>query len=126
MLLRVEQGKVHKYRNAMPSPQLFDLLRLWWRAGKWSSVSLSYGWLFAGSSDTDPVSTRELHRIVQEAAEAAGIRAYCMTVLGLTCSSRMSISPDPGAVSCCKIDMTALYAKVATRTIHAFTGPFEK
>ena len=31
MLIRVEQGKGRKDRNAMLSPQLFALLRLWWR-----------------------------------------------------------------------------------------------
>ena len=34
MLIRVEQGKGRKDRNAMLSPQLLDLLRLWWREGK--------------------------------------------------------------------------------------------
>ena len=31
MLIRVEQGKGRKDRNAMLSPQLLALLRLWWR-----------------------------------------------------------------------------------------------
>ena len=34
MLIRVEQGKGGKDRNAMLSPQLLELLRLWWREGK--------------------------------------------------------------------------------------------
>jgi integrase len=34
MLIRVEQGKGRKDRNAMLSPQLLELLRLWWREGK--------------------------------------------------------------------------------------------
>ena len=34
MLIRVEQGKGRKDRNAMLSPQLLALLRLWWREGK--------------------------------------------------------------------------------------------
>jgi integrase/recombinase XerD len=34
MLIRVEQGKGRKDRNAMLSPQLLGLLRLWWREGK--------------------------------------------------------------------------------------------
>ncbi|WP_256483844.1 tyrosine-type recombinase/integrase [Aliihoeflea sp. 40Bstr573] len=33
MLIRVEQGKGRKDRNAMLSPQLLELLRLWWREG---------------------------------------------------------------------------------------------
>jgi integrase len=34
MLIRVEQGKGCKDRNAMLSPQLLALLRLWWKEGR--------------------------------------------------------------------------------------------
>uniref|UniRef100_UPI0035305267 tyrosine-type recombinase/integrase n=1 Tax=unclassified Martelella TaxID=2629616 RepID=UPI0035305267 len=34
---------------------------------------LPHGWLFPGRSRTDPISSRQLHRAVQEAAESAGI-----------------------------------------------------
>ncbi|MBJ3787083.1 tyrosine-type recombinase/integrase, partial [Devosia sp. MSA67] len=74
MLIRIEQGKGRKDRNAMLSPQLLDLLRLWWREGKQRGVMLPHGWLFPGRSPTDPISSRQLHRAVQEAAEVAGIR----------------------------------------------------
>jgi integrase/recombinase XerD len=72
MLIRVEQGKGRKDRNAMLSPQLLQLLRLWWREGKRRGVMLPHGWLFPGRSRTDPIS-RQLHRAVQEAADVAGI-----------------------------------------------------
>ena len=71
MLIRVEQGKD---RNAMLSPQLLDLLRLWWREGKRRTVMLPHGWLFPGRNPVEPLSTRQLNRTVHEAAEAAGIR----------------------------------------------------
>src|SRR6202008_1908872 len=45
MLIRVEQGKGRKDRNAMLSPQLLELLRLWWREGKRRGVMLPPGWL---------------------------------------------------------------------------------
>jgi integrase/recombinase XerD len=48
MLIRVEQGKGRKDRNAMLSPQLLELLRLWWREGKRRGVMLPQGWLFPG------------------------------------------------------------------------------
>ena len=38
MLIRIEQGKGRKDRNAMLSPQLLALLRLWWKEGKRRSV----------------------------------------------------------------------------------------
>ena len=71
MLIRVEQGKGRRDRNAMLSPQLLELLRLWWREGKRRGVMLPHGWLFPGRSRTDPISSRQLHRAVQEAAERA-------------------------------------------------------
>src|SRR6202162_3237564 len=74
MLIRVEQGKGRKDRNAMLSPQLLTLLRLWWKEGKRRGVMLPHGWLFPGRSPADPISTRQLNRATHEAAEATGIR----------------------------------------------------
>jgi site-specific recombinase XerD len=37
-------------------------------------VTFPHGWLFPGRSYTDPISSRQLHRAVQEATEVAGIR----------------------------------------------------
>lgn len=74
MLIRVEQGKGRKDRNAMLSPQLLRLLRLWWREGKRRGVMLPGGWLFPGQNALEPISTRQLNRAVHEAAETAGIK----------------------------------------------------
>ena len=74
MLIRVEQGKGGKDRNVMLSPQLLELLRMWWREGRKRGVLIPHGWLFPGQNVTDPISTRQLHRAVQDAAEVAGIR----------------------------------------------------
>ena len=98
MLIRVEQGKGRKDRNAMLSPQLLRLLRLWWREGKRRGVMLPGGWLFPGQNSLEPISTRQLNRAVHEAAEAAGIkkrvsphtlRHYVsfLTMSGTCCSS---------------------------------------
>ncbi len=74
MLIRIEQGKGRKDRNAMLSPQLLVLLRLWWKEGKRRGVMLPHGWLFPGRTHGDPISTRQINRAIHEAAEAAGIR----------------------------------------------------
>src|SRR6202047_818370 len=74
MLIRVEQGKGRKDRNAMLSPQLLELLRLWWREGRRRGVMLPHGWLFRGRSPLDPISARQINRAVHEAAEVARIR----------------------------------------------------
>jgi integrase/recombinase XerD len=82
----VEQGKGPKDHNAMLSPQLLVLLRLWWKGGKRRSVMLPPGWLFPGRSCTDPISTRQINRAIHEAADAAGIRT--MIVLKMPDHSR--------------------------------------
>ena len=74
MLIRVEQGKGRKDRNAMLSPQLLELLRQWWREGRRRGVMLPQGWLFPGKNSLEPLSTRQLCRAVHEAAEASGIK----------------------------------------------------
>src|ERR1700687_1721452 len=43
MLLRVERGKGGKDRHAMLSPQLLELLRVWWREGRRQSLLLRGG-----------------------------------------------------------------------------------
>ena len=96
MLIRIEEGKGRKDRDATLSPPLIELLRLWWREGKRRSVLLPHGWLFPGRSYTDPISRRQLHRVVHEATEAAisasaSARTRCGIVSRRTCWSRTSI-----------------------------------
>jgi integrase/recombinase XerD len=66
--------KGRKDRNAMLSPQLLELLRLWWREGRRRNVMLPHGGLFPGRSALEPISTRQLNGAVHEAAEATGIK----------------------------------------------------
>ena len=132
MLLRVEQGKGRKDRNAMLSPQLLELLRLWWREGRRRGVMLPHGWLFPGRSRTDPISSRQLHRAVQEAAEVAGIRKRVSphTLRHSFATHLLEQDVDIRVIQVLlghsKLETTALYAKVSTRTIHAVTGPLDR
>jgi integrase len=73
MLLRVERGKGGRYRNAMLSQDLLFLLRQWWKVGRQQGVMHRDGWLFPGLHAMKPISTRQLYRIVVEAAKAADI-----------------------------------------------------
>src|SRR5258708_7489657 len=73
MLLRVEQGKGRKDRDAMLSPQLLELLRDWWVEGRRRGVLLPRGWLFPGRHPIESLSTRQLNRAVHAAADALGI-----------------------------------------------------
>jgi site-specific recombinase XerD len=104
MLIRVEQGKGGKDRNAMLSPQLLELLRMWWREGKRRGVMFPHGWLFPGRSYTDPISSRQLHRAVQEAAEVAGIRKRVSphTLRHPSARAGCRYSRDPGAARPCQ------------------------
>src|SRR3984893_5166099 len=74
MLIRVEQGKGRNDRNAMLSPQLLALLRLWWEEGKRRTIRLPLCWLSPAPTPPDPTPPRKTPRAIHEAAEATGIR----------------------------------------------------
>jgi integrase/recombinase XerD len=132
MLIRVEQGKGRKDRNAMLSPQLLALLRLWWQEGKRRNVMLPHGWLFPGRSRTDPVSTRQINRAIHEAADAAGIRKRVTphTLRHSFATHLLEQDVDIRVIQVLlghsKLDTTALYARVATKTIRSVTSPLER
>ncbi|AIT81018.1 tyrosine-type recombinase/integrase [Novosphingobium pentaromativorans] len=132
MLIRVEQGKGGRDRNAMLSPQLLELLRMWWREGKRRGVMFPHGWLFPGRSYTDPISTRQLHRAVQEAAEVAGIRKRVgpHTLRHSFATHLLEQDVDIRVIQVllghAKIDTTAIYTKVSTRTIQAVASPLDR
>jgi len=131
MLIRVEQGKGRRDRNAMLSPQLLELLRLWWREGKRRNVMPPHGWLFPGRSAVEPVSTRQINRAVHEAAEVAGIRKRVTphTLRHSFATHLLEQDVDIRVIQVLlghsKLDTTALYARVATKTIRAVTSPIE-
>ena len=132
MLIRIEQGKGGKDRNAMLSPQLLELLRMWWREGRKHGVLIPHGWLFPGQNITDPISTRQLHRAVQEAAEVAGIRKRVSphTLRHSFATHLLEQNVDIRVIQVLlghsKLETTALYTTVSTRTIHAVSGPLDK
>lgn len=132
MLIRVEQGKGARDRNAMLSPHLLELLRMWWREGKRRGVMFPHGWLFPGRSYTDPISTRQLHRAVQEAAEVAGIKKRIgpHTLRHSFATHLLEQDVDIRVIQVllghAKLDTTAIYTKVSTRTIQAVASPLDK
>lgn len=132
MLIRVEQGKGGKDRNAMLSPQLLELLRMWWREGKRRGVMFPHGWLFPGRSYTDPISSRQLHRAVQEAAEVAGIKRRISphTLRHSFATHLLEQDVDIRVIQVLlghsNIDTTAIYTKVSTKTIQAVASPLDR
>ena len=132
MLLRVEQGKGRKDRNAMLSPQLLQVLRVWWSEGRRLGVLLPRGWLFPGRNPVEPLSTRQLNRAVHAAAEAAGIkkRVSPHTLRHSFATHLLEQDTDIRVIQVllghAKLDTTALYTRVANTTIRNVTSPLDR
>jgi integrase/recombinase XerD len=132
MVIRVERGKGGRYRNAMLSDDLLTLLRTWWREGRSKGVMLQGGWLFPGMDIENHMSTRQLNRIVNEAAKAAGIakRVSPHTLRHSFATHLLEDGVDIRVIQVllghAKLENTAFYTQVATRTVRAVTCPLDK
>jgi integrase/recombinase XerD len=132
MLIRVERSKGGQYRNAMLSADLLTLLRQWWKAGRQQGVMHREGWLFPGQHALKPISTRQLHRIVVEAADAADIakRVGPHTLRHSFATHLLEDGTDIRVIQVllghAKLDNTAFYTKVATRTVRTVISPLDK
>jgi integrase/recombinase XerD len=132
MLLRVERGKGRKDRHAMLSPQLLELLRAWWREGRRRNLLLPGGWLFPGRNPVEPLSARQLCRVVRAAAQAAGInkRVSPHTLRHSFATHLLEQGVDIRVIQTLlghvKLDTTALYTRVANTTIRAVTSPLDR
>ncbi len=131
MVIRVEQGKGRKDRYAMLSEPLLDLLRAWWLAARKRGVMLPGGWLFPGQNPVNPLTTRQLNRAFHGAKEAAGIdkRVSLHTLRHCFATHLLEQKVDIRVIQVLlghkKLDTTALYSQVATRTIREVTSPLE-
>lgn len=132
MLLRVERGKGERDRNAMLSADLLALLREWWVEGHRQGILHREGWLFPGQSWDQPISTRQIHRVVVEAARAADIpkRVGPHTLRHSFATHLLEDGVDIRVIQVllghAKLDTTALYAKVAVRTVRAAVSPLDR
>jgi site-specific recombinase XerD len=132
MILRVERGKGAKDRNAMLSPQLLELLRAWWRVGKQRGVMFPHGWMFPGMNPLNPVSPRHINRIVHDTAEAANIkkRVTPHTLRHSFATHLLEANVDIRVIQVllghAKLETTALYTQVATKTIRQVISPLER
>jgi site-specific recombinase XerD len=125
MIIRVEQGKCGKDRYVMLSPHLLDLLRTWWQATR------PRGWLFPGRAPAQPMTTRQLNRACHAAAQMAEInkRVSPHTLRHSFATHLLEQKVDVRIVQVllghAKLDTTALYTHVATKTISEVMSPLE-
>lgn len=132
MLIRVERGKGGRYRNAMLPAGLLKLLREWWRAGRQQGIMRADGWLFPGQHALRPLSPRSLHRIIVDAAKAAGIakRVSMHTLRHSFATHLLEDGVDVRVIQVllghAKLNTTAFYTTVATRTVRTITSPLDK
>ena len=131
MVIRVEQGKGRKDRYAMLSPTLHALLRAWWRDGRTKGKMLPGGWLFPGQNPVNPMTPRQLNRICHEVVDAAGLdkRVSLHTLRHSFATHLLEQKVDIRVIQVLlghnKLETTALYSQVATRTLRDVTSPLD-
>ena len=125
MLLRIEQGKGRKDRHAMLSPRLLAILSDYWWVAKPST------WLFPGRDPLLPITTRQLHRVVCETAEALEIKKRVTPhVLRHSFATHLleqgvDIRVIQVLLGHAKLESTAIYTKVATKVLRSVTSPLD-
>ena len=86
---------------------------------------LPHGWLVPGQNGTDPVSTRQLHRVVQEATEGAEIhkRVSPHTMRHSFATHLLERGVDIRVIQVLlghvNINTTGIYPQVSTKTMRA-------
>jgi len=126
MLLRVEQGKGRKDRQAMLSPMLLDILREWYCIGR------PVACLFPGQNPVNPMTARQLNRACHAAAQLAeiGKRVSLHTLRHSFATHLLEQDIDIRVIQVllghAKLNTTALYTRVATTTIRKVMSPLDR
>jgi integrase len=89
MVIRVEQGKGRKDRNAKLSPRLLRLLREWWLVGRPTT------WLFPGRDPLLPISARQLYRVDARRPTRSESKSACHHIHCVTASRRIFLRKVP-------------------------------
>ncbi|MFG1243894.1 tyrosine-type recombinase/integrase [Xanthobacter sp. V7C-4] len=123
MLIRVEQGKGRKDRYVMLAPDLLDLLRRWWKERR------PQGWLFPGRDPGQPITTRQLDRACRTAASASRLdkRVSMHTLRHSFATHLLERKTDIRVIQVLlghrKLDTTAVYTRVALKTLREVESP---
>jgi len=132
MTICIERGKGGRYRHALLSPNLLGMLRAWWQEGRQQGVMRPGGWLFPGQDPASSISTRQLSRVVEAAAEAAGLTKNVSphTLRHSFATHLLEDGVDIRVIQVllghAKLDNTALYTRVATKVVRTVTSPLDK
>lgn len=131
MILRVEQGKGKKDRQAQLSPVLLETLRDWWRQGKRQQQVLDNGWLFPGQNPVNPLTTRQLSRTFKTVAAQAELdpkfsmhslrHSYATHLL----EAKVDIRIIQTLLGHSKIETTTRYTQVANSLLQDVTSPLD-
>ena len=131
MVLRVDQGKGSKDRNAMLSPTLLALLRQWWRVAQAQRRMLKGGWLFPGQNPVNPLTTRQLRRAMEASVKLAGLEKHVSlhSLRHAFATHLLEQGVDIRLIQVLlghkKLETTAMYSQVATRTLRDTHSPLE-
>ena len=132
MLIEVVRGKGGRGRHALLSPNLLTLLRAWWQQGRRNGVMRPGGWLFPGRDPARPITTRQLGRVVEAAALAAGLtKAVSPHTLRHSFATHLledgtDIRVIQVLLGHAKLDNTALYTRVATKMVRTVISPLDR
>jgi integrase/recombinase XerD len=132
MIVRVVQGKGQRDRYAMLSPSLLELLRTWWRYAHARGKMRPEGWLFPGINPSRHLSTRQLNKACHQAAEAAGLdhrismHALRHSFATHLLENKVDIRLIQVLLGHKKLNTTARYSHVATRTLGDVTSPLDQ
>ena len=126
MVIRDRTGQGEDcYVNAF-SPHLLELLRAWYNAAR------PQGWLFPGMNPVNPMSARQLRRACDTAAQMAeiGKQVSPHTLRHSFATHLLEQNTDIRVIQVllghAKLDTTALYTRVATKTIREIVSPFDR